>query len=206
MTRATCGPLAASSKGVRVLATLLSIATLVSMALLAGCGDRRLVLKVDVLSFLDPAATQGSFGPIPAIPGGLVTGEQPLISDLQINLLNGVDDVASVQSVTFSLSAVFHDSTGSGADTMRVYMSDVATDPRTTPPVLTLPIALVPGQTDTVDVAVDGDSRVAALFLQPQVRMTVTTSLRGPASGPDLNGRFHIRALDAVVIAARKIN
>lgn len=183
-----------------------ALAALLSLAMLAGCGDRRLLLSVDVLSFLDPATTQGSFGPVPAAPGGFTSGEQPLVDDLQVNLLDGISDVASVQSVTFSLSTAFHDSTGSGADTMRVYMSDTATDPRTTLPVLTMPIVLTPGQSDTVDVVLDGDSRVAALFLQRRMRMTVTTSLRGPSSGADLNGRFHIRALDAIVIAARRID
>jgi hypothetical protein len=183
-----------------------AIAALLAIAALAGCGDRNLVLRVDILSFLDPAATQGSFGPVPAVPGGFTTGEQPLVDDVSINLLDGIGDVATVQSVTFSVSAVFHDSTGSGEDTIRVYLSDTATDPRATVPVLTMPIVLTPGQSDTVAAVLDGDPRVADLFVQRRMRMSVTTSLRGPASGPDLNGRFHMLALDAIVIAARRID
>lgn len=183
-----------------------ALAALLTIAVLAGCGDRRLVLRVDVLSFLDPATTQGAFGPVPAIPGGFASGEQPIVDDLQVNLLDGISDVATVETVTFSLSTMFQDSTGSGTDTMRVYMSDMATDPRATVPVLMMPVVLTAGQSDTLNVVLDGDSRVAELFLQRQMRMTVTTSFRGPSSGADLNGRYQILALDAIVTASRKMD
>ena len=46
----------------------------VTLALLAGCGDRNLVIAIDVLSYLDPSLTQFAFGPLPAAPGGIATG------------------------------------------------------------------------------------------------------------------------------------
>jgi len=35
---------------------------------LTGCGDHHLVLKVDVLSYLDPALRAVAFGPVPGVP------------------------------------------------------------------------------------------------------------------------------------------
>jgi len=169
--------------------------------LLAGCGDRNLILKVDVLSYMQPSQTRVAFGPIPAVPGGFSTGEVALIDDQHINLLAGMGDVVSIDAVTLSLAAMSQDSTGSGADTLRVYLSDEATDPRTTIPVISQAIVFQPGVTDTTRVTVDGDSRVTQLFAGKKVRLTATTSLRGPASGPALNGRLQLIALDAVVVA-----
>lgn len=171
---------------------------------LAGCGDRHLILSVDVLSYLDPADTQAAFGPVPPIPGGLASGEQPLVNDATINLLEGLNSVAEVQTVSIAMAAVVSDSTGSGLDTLRVYASDVDTDPGTTPPLIESAFALQPGVTDTVQVELPADARVAALFTQRQMRLTITTSLRGPSAGDPLNGRVRLSRLDAVVVAGRK--
>jgi hypothetical protein len=171
---------------------------------LVGCGDHNLVVRIDVLSYLDPAYRVAAFGPVPAAPGGLATGELALVDDQAVNLLEGLDGVAEVRSVSIGLSAIVRDSTGSGTDTLRVYASDETTAPRTTAPILTEVVTLVPGRTDTVEVTVPADARVADLFVRRKMRLGVTTSLRGPVSGDPLNGRLTLRTLDAIVIAGRK--
>jgi len=173
-------------------------------ATLAGCGDRNLIVNVDVLSYLDPSATQFAFGPVPPVPGGLTTGEVAVVQDVQINLIERPNDLAKSQSVSLVFGAEVRDSTGSGSDTLRVYMSDVATDPTTTPAVATLPFNLVAGQIDTVQVSVAGDQRLVSLFDGKSLRLTVTNALRGPASGANLNGRVQFSVIRATVVAGRK--
>jgi hypothetical protein len=180
------------------------VVTAVAALALAGCGAHNLVLKVDVLSYLDPALRAVAFGPVPAAPGGLASGEVPLVDDEAINLLGGLNGVAEVRTVSIALSAIVRDSTGTGSDTLRIYASDEDTPPRSTPPVVAVVVALVPGVTDTIDVTVPADARVADLFVQRRMRLSVTTSLRGPESGDPLNGRVVLRTLDAIVIAGRK--
>ncbi len=172
--------------------------------LLAGCGDHHLVLRVDVLSYLDPGMRAASFGPIPPTPGGLATGEQALVDDEEINLLDGLSGVAEVQSVEITMTVIARDSTGSGVDTLRLYASGAETAPRSTPPVVQRVLTLSPGVTDTVSVTVAGDPRVEDLFVQRRMRLSVTSSGRGPESGDPLNGRIELSALEAVVIAGRK--
>lgn len=174
-----------------------------ALALLAGCGDRRLVLDIDVLSFMDPATTHATFGPVPAVPGGLASGEKAVVSNESIHLLDGVSSAITVESVSFALTAVVTDSTGSGEDTLRVYLSPQGQDPMTTPPVVEAPIVMAPGATDTVTVNVDGDARVNMLFAQHDVALSFTTSLRGPSSGAALNGGFALTQLRATVIGGR---
>lgn len=171
---------------------------------LSGCGDHNLVLKVDVLSYLDTSLRAVAFGPVPVAPGGIATGEQPLVDDVTINLLDGLNGVAQVRSVSIGLSAFAHDSTGAGSDTLRIYASDENTAPRSTPPVVELVVALTAGRDTTLDVTVPADSRVAELFVKRKMRLSVTTSLRGPESGDPLNGRVALQTIEAIVIAGRK--
>ncbi len=185
--------------------TLRASLALVALAAVAGCGDHALVLEVNLLSYMDASITQQRFGPIPAAPGGLASGEQSLVPDQEVNLLDGLSDVVNVQSVSVRVAIITRDSTGSGVDTMRVYMSDIAAAPRTTSPVLTHALGLTPGSVDTVVTDFEGDSRVTALFAERRFRLEITTSVRGPASGAPLNGSVRIQQLDAVVVAKRKL-
>ena len=173
-------------------------------ALLPSCGDRHLVVNVDVLSYLNPSLTQTSFGPVPAVPGGFYSGEQPLVQDRDVNLVEGLNTVAQVQDVTVSMTSVTSASSGDGADTVRVYISDASVDPLTTAPVVVLPITLTSGVSDTANVTLDGDQRIIQLFDGKRMRVTVTTALRGPSSGADLSGDLKVTALQAVVVAAHK--
>ncbi len=182
-----------------------ALAALAAAALLASCGDHALVLRVDVLSYMDSTLTQQSFGPLPAAPGGLASGEVALVSDQEVNLLDGLSNVADVQSVSMFVSTITHTTSGSGTDTIRVYMSDPNTPPRSTPPVLVRVMNLVAGAADTVATSFDGDQRVAQLFAERKFRLEVTTSLRGPTAGASLAGDVSINALDAVVVAKRSL-
>lgn len=173
-------------------------------ALVAGCGDRHLVLKVDVLSYIDPSLTRVAVGPVPAVPGGLYTGEREVVKDLEVNLVDGTNSVAEVKDVSIAMTAVASDSTGAGADTLRLYVSDLTMDPRSTPPAVVLPVLLEPGVTDTVRVDLGTDSRVADLFTGRSIRLTLTTALRGPDTGEALNARIQVTAIDAVLVAGRK--
>jgi hypothetical protein len=174
---------------------------LAATALLAGCGNRQVLLSVDALSFTAPQDRVLDFGPVPPLPVPVATGEVPVFDDLHVNLLDGTKDVVDVQDVTLTFSADLTDSTGSGLDTLRVYMSDRQTDPVTTMPIMTAPLALVPGQHSPVHVVVSGDPRLNALFAQQELRVTVTTSFAGPASGQALNGRLAITELRAAIVA-----
>lgn len=175
----------------------------IALAALAGCGDRRLVLDVDVLSYIDPAYTSATFGPVIAVPGGLAPGEQAVVSNQSVNLLEGLPDAIEIESVSFSLGAVFVDSTGSGSDTLRVYLAGPNDDPLSAPPVIEQAVTLTAGATDTLALNVDGDARVRSLFQDRSMRLTFTTSLRGPDSGASLTGRYALTRLHATVIGGR---
>ncbi len=174
-------------------------ATLAALAL-AGCGNRRLVLSIDALSFTPATARAIAFGPVPALPVPIQTGELTVVDDQRVHLFDGTRSVVDVEDVTLSFAADLVDSTGDGLDTLRVYLSDADHAPRSTAPVVELPVVLVPGTHAPVTATVQGDPRLNALFAQQELRMSITTSLRGPSSGAALTGRVVLTTLRAEVI------
>jgi len=186
----------------RIPRTLVILAAAVA---LAGCGDRNLVLNVDVLSYLDPSVTQMSFGPIPPLPTGFYSGEVAVVQDSKVNLLDGTSSVASVQSVSIRMRVVATGTSGSGADTLRLYLGEEGENPMVMGPVLTLPMGFSAGVTDTVEVESSGDARVADLFAGQSLLVTLTNALHGPTFGDALSGEFRVISLDATLVAGRKL-
>jgi len=182
-----------------------AILLLLALAMLAGCGERRLVLNIDVLSYVAPADRGQPFGPIPALPpDGAYFPESPLVNDQEVVLLEGLTGLATVQAVTISAN-IFHQSTsGTGSDTLRLYLSPDDVPAQTTPPVFERAFIFTPGVAESTQVEVGGDARVVDLFNSRRFRFSVTTSLRGPASGPALSGLVSIHALHCVVVSSRK--
>lgn len=177
------------------------LAATAAALVLAGCGNRRLVLSVDALSFTPPEARAIAFGPVPALPVPIETGEITLIDDQHVHLFDGAHSVLDVQDVTLTFAADLVDSTGDGLDTLRIYMSSADTAPASTAPVIELPVTLVAGQHVPVTATVHDDPRLNALFTQQEMRMSVTTSLRGPSGGEALTGRVVLSTLRAEVVA-----
>lgn len=170
----------------------------IAVALLCGCGDRRLILHVDVLSYLSPS--ERDF-PVAALPGFDTT--VAVVDDQPISMLEGLSDVAGIESVTLEMGAIGTDSIGSGTVTVRVYLAAEGTDPVTTTPVLDQTLTLAPGQADTLSATVDGDQRIRDLFGNRQMRATVTAGTHVTSPGP-LAGHVTLTRLDAIVICKRQ--
>ncbi len=181
----------------RTRALLIGIAAL---AALAGCGDHRLILRVDLLSYLAPAERTV---PVATLPGLDTT--VALVNDQPVSLFEGLSEAARVESVNLALGALAVDSLGSGTVTLRLYLADEGTDPLGTPPVIEQTLTLAPGRTDTLSASVDGDARVAELFGKHALRATITAGLHPTDPLSPLAGRVTFTRLDAVVICRRSL-
>jgi len=172
--------------------------------LVPGCGTGDLVLNVDILSFTRELQDPFVFPPVPAAPGGLTTGEQALVDDQQINLVEGLADAAAIREVSLRFQSIALATSGTGVDTLRVYLSDASTPPLNTTPVLVQILQFNLGAPDTATSVITGDSRLNGLFNNSSLRVSVTTSFRGPSLGQPLAGSLTVSGLDATVIAKRK--
>lgn len=180
-------------------------ALLLAAALVTGCAKHDLVMRVDLLSFTPELQSPFVFPPVPVTPGGLWTGEQVLVDDEVVSLIEGLSDASTIENVSFRLRSVAQTLTGTGTDTLRVYISDMLTPPRSTAPMAVDVLTFQAGVADTSELLIDGDSRLITLFQKSQVRVSVTTSLRGPAAGDPLEGSLEIVGMDAVIVAGRKL-
>jgi|GEM_PF-2389413 len=195
------------------------LALTAALLAISGCGNHTLTLNMDIYSFLDPSdvvtAIEPHVPPTPA-PGAWISEDTfpPLVDDRHIQLVSGAGDLASVRSVTFRIAVETTDSTGAGADTLRVYLSGPNQPPRPGTPVVMVPLTFTPpvgpasAAFDTVKITLDQPEAVAQLFTGSEIRLSVTNSVRGPVGvpgvDPDLSGRVRLIQLDATVVAGHK--
>lgn len=167
---------------------------------LAGCGNKNLILRIDLLSFLSASETQAHYGPI---PGGI--SDSVTVTSRSISLLPGVRDITSVTSVSVDAAGVFANTTGSGTGQVKIFVSPQGTDPFTSDPTpIVIPVTLAAARTDTVSVTIAGDTRLAALFLSDKAQLGIRVRLNS-AVGPPLEGDFRLITLRAVVIARQNV-
>lgn len=170
-----------------------------TVGLFLGCGDRNLVMKVDVRSFLDASETQGAYGPVPA---GL-TGSTAYTTARDVNLLSGVEGVVAVESVDISLAGVFDNATGAG-DALFVAVfrrpSGEAVDS------LVVPVRLEPAERDTLEAQLTGSAALAELLTGSEIRLDLRLDLAAdapPGNLDPLSGEFALTRFLAVLVARR---
>lgn len=170
--------------------------------LLAGCGDRALILTVDVLSFFDPADASGPYGPI---PGGLPSVTLDLASQ-EANLLPGVSDVTDISSATLQIGASFDNQTGSADAHFLVYVTPGdSADVFSAPPIADIPVTLTPNNITNVSTEVTSAALAEAL-VQSKAKIGVRATFDTTPSGVTaVQGTYAITLLRATVITKKKL-
>jgi len=182
---------------VLIIALLLAIGSV-----LVGCGDRRLVLKVDVFSFLETDETHLVYGPVP--PGA--SARLSMSQDTNVNLLSGVGGVVDVERLEFSVRGIFDNHMGSGRGTISVFFSQPGGAPVDS---LDFPIDLAAGRIDTLETSVVGSEGLARLFSQETLELTMRLDFEadGPPGNTDpLVGEFDLTHLVTLLTTRRDVN
>ncbi|TFG89606.1 MAG: hypothetical protein E4H17_00330 [Gemmatimonadales bacterium] len=164
---------------------------------LAGCGDRNLVLKVDVLSYLE--ASQRTYN-VETVPAVGVEGEIPVL-DIPISLIDGLDEAAEVKSVTLSLGGGVTVASGAGSAHLKLYLSEVGAPSRAL--VMDVPVTFAEGVPAVIDATTAGSQEVARLFTQKNLQLKVVLDqVNITSTVTDMTVTF--TKLDAIVVAGRK--
>ena len=174
-----------------------------SQFLMFGCGNRLLTVNVDILSFMDSTVVRQTYGVSPIIPAH---GPIPVIFESapqDVNLTEGLADITDIQSVTLHLGSEFANQTGSADVDLQVFISDVETDPYSTPPYVQEQIHLEPAATDTVNVNVVGDERLGNLLLGEAIRVGIRTTFDSSLSTQNVTGIENLVRFTATVVAKR---
>jgi len=170
--------------------------------LAAGCGDRSLILTVDVLSFLDPADVSQAYGPI---PGGL-SGVTVDVASEEVSLLQGIEDVTQVSSAKLAIGASFDNTTGTASASFRIYITPAeSADVFSTVPIADVPVSLTPGAVTNVSTEVSSDALAQAL-VQDKAKIGVRITFDTTASGvTPVQGTETITLLRATVITKKDL-
>jgi hypothetical protein len=159
---------------------------------LLGCGDRRLILKVDVYSFLEPEETHLSYGPV--LPG--TSSRMSLSQDTNVNLLSGIGGVVDVERLEFSVRGVFDNATGSGRGTICVFFAAPGQAP-------------VDSLDFTLETSVVGSDALARLFSQETLELTMRVDFVAdgpPANSDPLAGQFQLTHLVTLLTTRREVD
>ena len=196
----------------RTVRAALAVAALAVLAVLTGCGTHDIVLKVDILSFSPNLQQAISYpGSIPMLPTP-ISGDTTIVPSQPINLVSGLGDATNIKDVSLHIATVTTATTGTGTGIIKVFLvPDGTTVTPSTVPVLTDTLHFIAGRSDTTSVTVDNNATLNSLFAGKSMVMSVKGTFIGPTgapnSGPALSGpTIRFSALDAVVIAGRKLN
>ena len=170
--------------------------------LMGGCGDRSLILTVDILSFLDPADVTKAYGPI---PGG-VSGVTVDVASEEVSLLQGIEDVTEVSSATLDIAASFDNTTGTASASLRIYITPGdSSNVFSTAPIADIPVSLTPGAITNVSTQVSSDALAEAL-VQDKAKIGVRITFDTTASGvTPVQGTETITVLRATVITKKNL-
>ena len=178
------------------------VASLLLPLLAVGCGDRSLILTVDILSFLDPADVSQAYGPI---PGG-VSGVTVDVASEEVSLLQGIGDVTEVSSAKLEIGASFDNATGTANASFRIYITPGdSADVFSTPPIADIPVSLTPGTVTNVSTEVSSDALAEAL-VQDKAKIGIRITFDTTASGViPVQGTETITLLRATVITKKDL-
>jgi hypothetical protein len=146
------------------------------LPLLAGCGNRNVILSVDILSFMDPSTRIVNYGPIPS---GFPNDTVEVFSD-SLSLLQGVGDLTRVASASLDMAASFDNTSGSGNGDILVYFAAAdSTTPFTTTPIADVPFQLLAGQITNVSTHVDASPALAAVLTHDRAKVGLRLIFNG---------------------------
>lgn len=176
------------------------IASMVAL-LLVACADGRVIVTVDVVSFIDPADREVAYGPIPGGTTGTV--RSPVQS---FEILEGVGGSTILDSVRVSGSADVDNATGSGTFVVRIYFDTLAT-PYSGPPAIVVNGAVSPGQSTVISFDEELSPTARQAFTRPQVFVGVEADFQStdPLPITSLEGAVVVRELLARLVAREDI-
>jgi len=169
------------------------------LPLLVGCGNRNLILTVDILSFLDPASKVVNYNiPVP-IPSDTVE----VFSD-SLSLLQGVSDVTRAVAASMDIAASFDNTSGAATGDFLIYIASAdSSDPFTTTPIADVPFQLLAGQVTNISTHVDASPALAEALTHDKAQVGVRVVFNGTAF--PIQGTETLTKLTATVIMKKDL-
>lgn len=174
----------------RVLAAVAACGALLG----TGCGKNRVIMNVDVLSFMNTTDTVQPYDAPAGLPFSLRLPAVP------INLVEGYQDFGTAQEATLDLGLLYDNQTGQGQGQLVVYFSDDANAVYSTAPVATVSVGLTPAATTPGSLRLQLDQRMLDLFTSKHFFMGLDL-VWTPATSNPLQGTCHLSQMDVHLVS-----
>ena len=163
----------------------------------SGCGNKDLILSIDLLSYVDPAFVTTTYGPVAA---GIPTVEVDLLA-VEANLLEGIGEATELKSATLRVGAVFVNAAGSASGSLKILIASADTpNPFNTTPVADLPVLLQPAHTTTISEEIPVAPEHLQVLTSDAAWFAVRITSSTEGSPGDLMGVVTLTELTAVLV------
>ena len=161
-----------------------------------GCGKNRVILNVDVLSFMDASQKSQPYDAPPLVP------KSTQLDPIAVNLVEGYQDFGLAQEATLDVGLDYDNQTGQGVGTFQLYFSDDASQVYSTTPVSQFDVDLVPSTLTHGGVTLQLDQRLLDLFTSKHffmgVGMTWTPQATDPLQGTCVISKIDVRMVSTL--------
>lgn len=169
---------------------------------LAGCGEGRLIVNVDVLSFLSEADRQIPYGPIAGGLSGSAASEP-----FGVNVPEGVGGASIIDSVIVTAAAEIENQTGSATAEVDLFFGTDSATLYSGSPAITVPAALSPGTTTPIAFTEPVPQEFLGVFNEAVIFVGVRTRYQSldPIGGPSLEGVARVTEFLARIVASEDV-
>jgi len=170
---------------------------LLALMILAGCGNKDLILTIDLLSYVDQADLSIDYGPVPA---GIPTTSVELLQT-EANLLQGIGDATEVKSATLTVGADFANNTGSATGNLQIFVASIDDEnPYTGQPVADFPVTLQPSHTTVIDEEIAVSPEQLDALTSEEAWFAIRIAYNTQGSNESLQGTVTLTKLTAVLV------
>jgi hypothetical protein len=164
-----------------------------------ACGKNRMLMDVDVTSFMDEADLVNAYDAPP-----LESPPSMRLDPVGINLIEGFQDFGEPQAVTLDLVMRFENTSGQGRGHVLLYFDADQASTFAAPAVVRIDVDLRPGETTIGTATVQLDDRVLALFSAKQMWMGVDYGVESESTDR-LQGTCTIAGITAHMVSTMDI-
>ncbi|HMG19371.1 MAG TPA: hypothetical protein VK573_11645 [Gemmatimonadales bacterium] len=167
------------------------------LVLVAACGEGRVILNVDVLSFLSSSDSTTAYN----VPGGIPQADSTVS---QLFILPPGLGKSSVDDVTATGAAVIENTAGSGSILFDVFFAKTQGSLFTGTPYLTTGSVTIPGP-DTLQLLPPTTVSVADTVFNTDSLWVGIRARLGTNAGPNMTGQLRLTTLGVRVVVQEKV-
>jgi len=178
---------------------LLAALTLAAAVWIPGCGSSRIIVNVDVLSFLALSDAHPVYGdPVPIPPGAPPVSVQ--IGPDRIQVPDGLGDVSKVEDADATVKATVTNNTGSADLRLRLYFAPEGEDPFATVPAAVFSVSVLPGDTTRVEDTVPLTEEARLLFEASALQFAYDVQVDASNSSQAVSGSVDVETMKIRVV------